>query len=725
MKSKFRLCSRILLFCLVSVLNSQDSLFAGTYQTQGRPTRHGDKLEIDLLQRFNIHGNVRRGKASFHDGQLSLNGIKGASQIVLSTPRLAEYDIQYDVTRTGGDDYLMLGIQFEHEPRHICVDRKVDGGRVTSLRALQGDMVYYPDAYRGDMLLEKDKKTTIVVKIRKDEVGIIVDGKKIYYFKGRSFKLYLDGSNYFGVKEKNAMTIGSWDSQFKISSVVLRPLRNAEPLAWKQPNENSESTDSRSPETDKTAGQMNDEGREANKTGESNSNKPDSNNTKKSVDQKPEDKQLQNNRGKSNLPVVDDKPIENEQANESKIAFKTIPEIGSFSIDTVDVYDLAISPDSELVAIAPRGKKVLLFNIAKRKSMPPIDNPHLLRSLTFGKDASQLFLGTTGKKLNESGVNEPVAELQQWNPVSGKLTFRQEIPTGADDLSYDAKRDVIFVHLGSFATVHGYTIVDGQLRHVAESTGHMLGTHVMSTNRDYSKFASASSGGKDGVKLYSTWDNTQNKPHFNLVTTFADIGDYITSDLAFSDDNKLLAVAHHGKQVVIIDLEQQTIKFSFATESMPTCLAFSPDATRLAVGTRNGLYVYETATGEVMHGVLPDTDYVADIMISEKRDIIVAAIRPQVQHNRDPSTIKVWKSDALFAGAETKASSVVPDKATDQAPKARFRTWTSADGQYKVVAVLVKIDGQSVHLKRKDSGEMITVNVSVLSEKDLKYLGKR
>ena len=82
---------------------------AAAFQYNRRPARHGDQLEIDLLQRLTIDGSVRRGKAGFHDGVLSLNGTKGASQVVLPAPSAREYDMTYHVTRVGGDDYLMLG----------------------------------------------------------------------------------------------------------------------------------------------------------------------------------------------------------------------------------------------------------------------------------------------------------------------------------------------------------------------------------------------------------------------------------------------------------------------------------------------------------------------------------------------------------------------------------------------------------------------------------------
>ena len=600
-------------------------------------------------------------------------------------------------------------------PRHICVDKQGDDGHITGLRALQGDQVYFPDEYRGDMLLKKDQKTKIVVRVRNDEVGIEVDGKKIYYFKGRSFKLYLEGSNFFGVEEKLPISIGSWDSQFKIDSIVMSPLRNAEELAWKIDDKKRDGDE-------KSEGEA-----KPKESPNSNSKTADKNRKSSNPDQADEKDKPTGAAHSSDDKQPKEKSKPTTIKSDPKLDTKSIPQIGSFQVDSIDVYDIAISPDSKLVAIAPRGKQVFLYDVVKRKTIKPLDPQQWIKSLVFGNDSTQLFVGTSGKRLNESGVNEPTNDLQVWDPVTGKQTFQQLIPTTAQDLFYDTNRDVIFTHLGGFATVHGFRVVDGQLRLVAESSGHMLGTHAMAINRDYSLFASASSGGKDGIKLYSTWDNNLNKPHFELLTTFADISDHITSDLEFSDDKKLLAVATYGKQIVIIDVDQQTVKSTFPTESTPTAIAFSPDGSRLAVGTQNGLNVYETASGKILHGVLPDSDYVSDIEISDQRDTIVAAVRPAIQQNGQKSTIRIWNAGDFFTGKSVPIKNDDPVTTTNnsQPPKPKYRTWTSADGNYKVIARLEKVDGDMVFLKRKDNGETISVNLNVISQRDHQYLRKR
>ena len=53
---------------------------------------------------------------------------------------------------------------------------------------------------------------------------------------------------------------------------------------------------------------------------------------------------------------------------------------------------------------------------------------------------------------------------------------------------------------------------------------------------------------------------------------------------------------------------------------------------------------------------------------------------------------------------------------------AEFRTWTSTDGQFQVVAKLIKLDGETVHLERQDDGRQIAVPLGKLSSEDRLFL---
>ena len=51
-----------------------------------------------------------------------------------------------------------------------------------------------------------------------------------------------------------------------------------------------------------------------------------------------------------------------------------------------------------------------------------------------------------------------------------------------------------------------------------------------------------------------------------------------------------------------------------------------------------------------------------------------------------------------------------------------FREWTDKTGKFKVVALLVELDGDEVVLRRKDLDKEIRVPMSQLSSTDRRYL---
>ena len=57
-----------------------------------------------------------------------------------------------------------------------------------------------------------------------------------------------------------------------------------------------------------------------------------------------------------------------------------------------------------------------------------------------------------------------------------------------------------------------------------------------------------------------------------------------------------------------------------------------------------------------------------------------------------------------------------------QSAAPEFREWTDKTGKFKVVALLVKLDGDDVVLRRKDLDKEIRVPLQQLSSTDRRYL---
>jgi len=107
----------------------------------------------------------------------------------------------------------------------------------------------------------------------------------------------------------------------------------------------------------------------------------------------------------------------------------------------------------------------------------------------------------------------------------------------------------------------------------------------------------------------------------------------------------------------------------------------------------------------------------------------------KVTRYRDERKI-TWKSigakktaikdlEAEIAGVEAeirRVDSVPPvDTPTNRGGEVAFREWSDTTGQFKLNAILVKVDGASVVLQKKD-GQEISVSLEKLSEADIKYI---
>jgi len=70
------------------------------------------------------------------------------------------------------------------------------------------------------------------------------------------------------------------------------------------------------------------------------------------------------------------------------------------------------------------------------------------------------------------------------------------------------------------------------------------------------------------------------------------------------------------------------------------------------------------------------------------------------------------------AQAESVLTAEVPK---DRVADVKYREWSDTTGQFKLDAVLVKVDGETVVLQKKD-GQQISVPLTKLSETDVKYI---
>jgi WD40 repeat protein len=137
--------------------------------------------------------------------------------------------------------------------------------------------------------------------------------------------------------------------------------------------------------------------------------------------------------------------------------------------------------------------------------------------------------------------------------------------------------------------------------------------------------------------------------------------------VAISRDGETVAVPDRGGNVLLLDTSTGKTRrvLEGLPGSLPACMVFSPDGTRVAEGTEDG-------------------------------------------------SVVVWVLD----------DSASAPPATDTPAPSSMRTWTSADGNFTVEAQCVRDDGDAVVLRKKSGGE-VKVPLDKLSADDRAYVERR
>lgn len=133
-------------------------------------------------------------------------------------------------------------------------------------------------------------------------------------------------------------------------------------------------------------------------------------------------------------------------------------------------------------------------------------------------------------------------------------------------------------------------------------------------------------------------------------------------------------------------------------------IALSPNGQRLALAAQSGS---------------------SGLSITQTGIYDVSSFMPKLAVN--PGTASGSETDPRVTGTKgpnTKppATKTPPPKTTTAKPEREFREWSSADGKFKVEAQFVGKAGDTIRLKRKDNGKVITVPFSTFSEVDQAYV---
>jgi WD40 repeat protein len=220
------------------------------------------------------------------------------------------------------------------------------------------------------------------------------------------------------------------------------------------------------------------------------------------------------------------------------------------------------------------------------------------------------------------------------------------------------------------------------------------------------------------IKVYSAVDLKEERSHSFLTNSFVGI--------ALSPDGKTLAVASTGgglRWLQLWNLEtlkaektlsevggalnkcagQIKLEFTGGGALVAMCDEIDPDKPyRLKVWNVKTGQEHATLTGHTTDS------QVQSMAVSSDGKLLVTSDLKKI--------VRVWEIPPVPGTGKVGAAPAEPSDETEA------RTWITADGKFQVEATFVKRQGNSIVLKRKDTGKEIIISLQRLSKQDRAFL---
>lgn len=184
------------------------------------------------------------------------------------------------------------------------------------------------------------------------------------------------------------------------------------------------------------------------------------------------------------------------------------------------------------------------------------------------------------------------------------------------------------------------------------------------------------------------------------------------SDFQFTKDSSTIIFTNYAIQTFDVQNLKQSppIDFTSSTEGSISGTRLSPDDNLLAIS----LYNFRDESANLVLFDLKQKSTVADFYKLLKRNTSDYDLSPDgaqlITVSEGESRVRIWDISPWSTPV------ALPDS-TDS-----FRTWTSANGKFQVVATLVSNTTSHVTLKRKDNGATVTIPITGLSDADQQFV---
>lgn len=180
----------------------------------------GITTAVDLLSLVDVARDKVQGDWALEGGVLTLvrGGFPSRIQIPYEPP--LEYDLTVVAERIEGQAGILIGLVRDTAQVTAAIDDHA--GTASGLATIDGKLSNSNETTVLGLQLTTKKAATLLYSVRRDDISVSIDGKKLFAFKGGNERL----ANYgpFVVPNRRALSVGCGNARYAISKMTLQPV---------------------------------------------------------------------------------------------------------------------------------------------------------------------------------------------------------------------------------------------------------------------------------------------------------------------------------------------------------------------------------------------------------------------------------------------------------------------------------------------------------------------
>jgi hypothetical protein len=185
---------------------------------------------IDLLEQVDPAVHSVTGQWRKTGTTLSTTALPG-SRLKLPWKPTAEYDLEVTFTRTSGSNSIAL--IFVSGGNQATFDIDGWGQHLAGIQNIDGQTMRDNPTRVANQRLTNGDTHTALLRVRKNDVQALLDGKELCRYRGDGSKLSL--LDLWRLPEQNTLGIGAWDSATTFSRIRVRPVAGSPTVASAMP----------------------------------------------------------------------------------------------------------------------------------------------------------------------------------------------------------------------------------------------------------------------------------------------------------------------------------------------------------------------------------------------------------------------------------------------------------------------------------------------------------